>query len=256
MSATEPAAVDERTEDGFFGGRLRLIQPRHGHRVGTDAALLTAAARSLLTPGDHVADLGSGVGAVGLSLALSGAGRALLVEIDPATADLARENARRNGVEAAVLTGDVGAVGRPGLGEAERETFDLVVANPPFDAVGRFRASPQADKARAHAAGEGLLEVWTRAAARLLKPGGHAVMIHRPEALGELTAAFEGRFGDLRLKPVQARADGPAIRLIVAGRKGRRGALTLSAPFVLHGPDGAATAEAFAVQRGQATLPL
>ncbi|MDR6287132.1 tRNA1(Val) A37 N6-methylase TrmN6 [Methylopila jiangsuensis] len=256
MTGIGSAPADGLTEDGFFGGRLRLLQPRRGHRVGTDAALLTAAARGLLKDGDRIAEFGAGVGAVGLSLALSGAESATLVEIDPATAELARDNARRNGVAAAVLTADVADVGRPGLGEEMRDAFDLVVANPPFDAVGRFRASPQADRARAHAAGEGLAEIWVRAAARLLRPGGHAVMIHRPEAIGELVAAFGGRFGDLRLKPVQARADGPAIRLLVSARKGRRGALTLSPPFVLHGPDGAVTLEAHAVQRGQATLPL
>ena len=54
------------TEDAVLGGRLRLTQPRRGHRVGHDAILLAAA-----TPahaGEHVVDLGAGVGAAGLAL--------------------------------------------------------------------------------------------------------------------------------------------------------------------------------------------
>ena len=49
----------EFTEDAFLGGRLRLRQPKSGHRAGHDAMLLAAAtpARS----GDRV------VGAVGIS---------------------------------------------------------------------------------------------------------------------------------------------------------------------------------------------
>src|SRR6478736_1511110 len=51
----------EFTEDAFLGGRLRLRQPRSGHRAGHDAMLLAAAtpARS----GDRVVDLGAGDGA-------------------------------------------------------------------------------------------------------------------------------------------------------------------------------------------------
>jgi len=52
---TDPAG--EFTEDAFLGGRLRLRQPKSGHRAGHDAMLLAAAtsARS----GDRVVDFES-----------------------------------------------------------------------------------------------------------------------------------------------------------------------------------------------------
>src|ERR1700682_3551540 len=67
---TDPAG--EFTEDAFLGGRLRLRQPKSGHRSGHDAMLLAAAtsARS----GDRVVDFGAGVGAAGLAVAKRGAG--------------------------------------------------------------------------------------------------------------------------------------------------------------------------------------
>jgi tRNA1(Val) A37 N6-methylase TrmN6 len=85
------------SEDAVLGGRLILTQPLRGHRVGHDAILLAAAADA--QPGQHAIDLGAGVGAAGLALARRIEGVAVtLVEIDPALAALARENAARNGL--------------------------------------------------------------------------------------------------------------------------------------------------------------
>src|SRR5262245_51438190 len=55
------------TEDAFLGGRLRLRQPKSGHRAGHDAIMLSAATSA--RPGDRVVEFGAGVGAAGLALA-------------------------------------------------------------------------------------------------------------------------------------------------------------------------------------------
>src|SRR3954471_22182461 len=96
--APMPADLDAAlTDDAVLGGRLRLRQPRRGHRVGHDAILLAAAADA--GPGDHVVDLGAGVGAAGLALAVRQPGVNLtLLEVDPELAALASENAVRNGL--------------------------------------------------------------------------------------------------------------------------------------------------------------
>ena len=78
--------------DAILGGRLRLRQTRDGHRVGLDAILLAAAAGA---PVARLADVGAGVGAVGLALlqrwpAATGA----LIEIDPELAALAQGERR------------------------------------------------------------------------------------------------------------------------------------------------------------------
>ena len=93
------ATADMLTEDRWLGGRLLLVQPKRGHRVGTDAALLVAAA------GDNrqgrIVDVGAGVGAVGLALAQRNPLASVeLVELDPELAQLAEINAARNGLEA------------------------------------------------------------------------------------------------------------------------------------------------------------
>src|SRR5436309_2241896 len=93
----------EVTEDAALGGRLRLRQPRRGHRVGHDAILLAASCPA--RAGDDVVDLGAGVGAAGLALATRVEDTSVaLVEIDPDLAALAAENAARNGLGARVRT--------------------------------------------------------------------------------------------------------------------------------------------------------
>src|SRR5882762_7446370 len=120
----------EFTEDAFLGGRLRLRQPRSGHRAGHDAMLLAAAtsARS----GDRVVDFGAGVGAAGLAVAKRVAGlKLVLVEIDEVLAELARGNAASNAIAADVIVLDVtsAADGFAAVGLAP-DSADIVLMNP------------------------------------------------------------------------------------------------------------------------------
>src|SRR5262249_49320979 len=130
-----PGAAPEITDDAILGGRLRLHQQRRGHRVGHDAILLAAATDA--RAGDHVVDLGAGVGAAGLALLARVPGATVtLVEIDPDLASLARENIARNsyGTRARVaefdITGPREAFAAAGLDAA---CADHVMMNPPFN---------------------------------------------------------------------------------------------------------------------------
>src|SRR3954467_1857941 len=68
MSPQElPDTVGDVTDDAVLGGRLRLLQPRRGHRFGHDAILLAAATQA--RAGEHAVEFGAGVGAAGLALA-------------------------------------------------------------------------------------------------------------------------------------------------------------------------------------------
>jgi predicted O-methyltransferase YrrM len=156
----------ETTDDAVLGGRLRLRQQRRGHRIGHDAILLAAStgARS----GDHVVDLGAGVGAAGLALAMRIPDATVtLVEIDPVIAALATENIERNGLgeRARVVVLDVTAPSEAfaaatlGPGSADR-----VMMNPPFNDPARQNASPDAQRRTAHVAEPNLLSDWIAAA--------------------------------------------------------------------------------------------
>ncbi|GAB6845632.1 tRNA1(Val) A37 N6-methylase TrmN6 [Methylorubrum rhodinum] len=242
-----PAAEPDR----FLGDALLLHQPPRGaHRAGTDAVLL---ARWLAPePGGTVYDLGAATGAVGLAVAhLSPECRVVLVERDPALAALARENAAANGLDArvSVIEADLLASGiaRRAAGLAPNSA-DLVLTNPPFFEGPGHRASPDAGRAAAHAFPDaGGLETWMRACADLARPDGRIGLIHRADALPACLDALKGRFGDCAVRPVHARAERPAIRVLIAGRKGSRAPFRLLPPLVLQEADGRFTPEAEAL---------
>ena len=254
---SDPIA-DGLAVDRWLGGRLALVQPKSGHRVGTDAALLVAAAG---TPAGRIADIGAGIGAVGLALA-QGSERAFadLVEIDPDLARLAEINAARNGLQARVrvLRLDVlRPVERREAGLAD-EIADCVVTNPPFFEPGTVRVSPDKGRARAHvlppAEGGATLAAWLRASLALLKPGGRFVMIHRPDALATILAAVENRLGAVALLPVHPFAGAPAHRVLISGIKGSKAPLGIAPALILHQTGGGLTAEADAIHRGEAFI--
>jgi tRNA1(Val) A37 N6-methylase TrmN6 len=246
----------ETSLDEILGGRLRLRQMRAGHRVGVDAVLLAAAAGP---PARRIVDVGSGVGAVALALLERWPeGRADLIEIDPVGAALARENVEINGLadRARVLELDaLDGSARRAAGLANGEA-DLVVSNPPFFVAGEVRASPDARRARAHvfASAGSPLRAWIVASLALLAPGGRFAMIHRPEALPAILAAFGGRVGAVGLRPVHPRGDADAIRVLISGVKGSRAPLRVLPALVLHEASGAFTPLSAAIHRGEALL--
>lgn len=239
----------------LLDGRLILRQPATGHRVGTDAVLLAAAAPE--DAGPDLVDVGAGVGAVGLAVAARAPGIAVhLVEADAASASLAGQNADLNGFASRVQV-HVADIFDPDACAALRHRMHTALSNPPFYPANQVRASRDHDRARAHVfpggpKGHG---DWLRALMRFLPPHGIAVLIHRPDALPALLAAAENRLGTVSVRPIHARAGEPAIRILFGGVAGSRSPLRLLAPLVLHGPDGRFTDEAEALHRGQALLP-
>jgi tRNA1(Val) A37 N6-methylase TrmN6 len=253
----EPSAElgDGLTEDRWLGGRLVLLQPKRGHRVGTDAALLVAAAGDARQ--GWIVDVGAGVGAVGLALAERNPLASVdLVELDPDLARLAERNAARNGLEARTRVSRLDVLNPKERREAGlAESASCVVTNPPFFDPRAVRASPDEGKARAHvlSASEAgaVLGAWIQASLAVLAPGGRFLMIHRPDALSAILTGVGGRLGALALLPVYPTTGANAHRLLVSGLKGSRAPLRLAPGLVLHGADGRLTAEADAIHRGE-----
>lgn len=251
----EPEAI-ETTTDAVLGGRLKLRQPKRGHRVGHDAILLAAATAA--QGGEHVVDLGAGVGAAGLALAQRVADlRVTLVEIDPALCALARENAQANGlgdrVEALAL--DVATSGAFDAAGLNPGSVDRVLMNPPFNDPQRQNVSLDASRRLAHAATPTTLGLWINTASRLLKPDGVLTLIWRADGLDDVLDALGG-FGGIGILPVHPRADAPAIRVLVRAVKGGRAPLALHPALILNDANGKPSAAAEAVLREGALLRL
>ncbi|MGQ3675903.1 tRNA1(Val) (adenine(37)-N6)-methyltransferase [Xanthobacter sp. TB0139] len=241
----------ETTLDHVLGGRLKLLQAARGHRVGHDAILLAA-----IAPADalRMVDLGAGVGSAGLAfLARCPQAGGALVELEPDMARLARRNVMLNAMaeRCHVVCADVAQLARPGgPSTPEPAEADLVLMNPPYNMAAAHRTSPHAGRALAHMAPSNLLHEWVTAASRCLRPAGMLCLIHRPAAIGMILEALSGRFGAIEILPVHARADAPAMRLLVRARKERRTAPVFLPGLVLADEQGGQTARAEAVLRG------
>lgn len=213
-------------DDAFLGGRLVLRQPARGYRAGADAVMLAAACPA--AAGQRVLELGCGAGVALFCLGARVPGLDLTgLERQQELADLARHNAAATGIPARIVAGDLAAM----PADLRAETFDHVIANPPFFAAGT--RAPDASRAGARHE-DTALETWIDAGLRRLAPGGRIALVHRAEALDRILAALAGRAGDVSVLPVAARRGHDAGRVIVLARKGARGPLRLRAPFVLH----------------------
>lgn len=229
----------------FLGGKVVVRQPEQGFRGGLDAVMLAAA---IPDGGATALELGSGAGTASLCLAARRPDLTIIgVEIDPAMAALAGENAAANGRDRAQFTvADIFAL--PG---SLKRDFDRVFCNPPFHGPGR--ASPDAARAMA-LQDSGNLADWLRIGLQRTVSGGIFTTIVRADRLPEALAAMPGQ--GISLFPLWPKAGEPARRILVQAVKGSRTPPQLLAGLILHLPDGAHSPESQAVLWDGAALAL
>lgn len=241
----DPRAI-ERPRDAvvnaFAGGLLEIVQrARGGHRAGLESLLLAAAVDR--NHDGTVVDLGSGIGAVGLTIAARCPGaQVVLVDCDGralacAEAALRRPANRTFAHRVEVRNADVDRPGLRGLGSG---VADIVVANPPFHVAADRGCSPDPARRAAHVLGKAGLQPWIEAMETLLKTGGAAILITASGRLDQVMRFMEHGFGAIDLLPVQGRPGRPANRVLVRSVKGSRGPVRLFPPLVLHGDRGPA----------------
>jgi len=250
------ATADPTSDDALLGGRLVLRQPLRGHRFGHDAVLLAAAIPARM--GEHATELGAGVGAAGLALALRVEGLVVtLVEFDPNLAALARENAARNALadRVRVVCLDVAApVAQFAAAGLALDSADHVLMNPPFNVP--HNLSPDQARRLAHAGSPGTLAQWINTAARLLRPQGALTLIWRADGLADVLTALAPGFGAIAIVPVYPKPGAAAIRVLVSAAKTSNAPLSLLPGLVLAGSDSKPSAPAEAILRDGAALVL
>jgi tRNA1(Val) A37 N6-methylase TrmN6 len=246
------------TLDDFLGGRIRIAQPKQGHRAGSDAVWLQAAVAA--QPGIKVLDAGAGVGVAGLGLlARCPQIHVTAVDIDEGAVALAETNAQLNAFSAQfrAITMDLTAPAETLIAKGlVREGYYQVMANPPFHVEGTVRPAPDTGRAAAHIMEAGSLQTWVRFLATFTAPKGRITLIHMPRALPELLPLLDRRFGAVTLFPLFPKDGEPAVRVILQAKKGSRAGLRLLPGLVLHEADGSYTAKAEAVLRHGEALEL
>jgi tRNA1(Val) A37 N6-methylase TrmN6 len=211
-----------------------LVQPEGSFRFSADALLLAAFASG--QDARRAADLGTGCGVVAFGLALrfqelhcTGFDR------EAALIDAARANVQALGLggRVAFAQGDV-ADKRPPAG-LERESCELVTANPPYRIVGTGRRISSPARRSALEAPEGALADFARAAGFLLRRHGRFACVFLPARLGDVFAALRSaRLEPRRLRCVHPRPGAKATLVLVEARKHARPDLLIETPLTLH----------------------
>jgi tRNA1(Val) A37 N6-methylase TrmN6 len=238
------SVMPETTPGHLLGGRVVFVQPAAGYRAAIDPILLAAAVPDGFT--GRALDLGCGAGAATLCLAARASVCSVSgLERDPVLAQLAWNNARANGFGDR-MTVTVGDVRDPPL---PADSFDEVIANPPYLDAARADAVAHAGKAAATVEGEAILGDWVAGALRLVRRKGAVTIIHRADRLDALLGHLGRGAGEIVIVPLWPRQGASAKRVIVRARKGVGSPLRLTAGLVLHEADGTYTAAASRILR-------
>ncbi len=172
----------ERLDDLLCSGR-HIIQNKEQFCFSIDAVLLARYPR--YRKSWRVFDLGTGTGVMPLLIA-DEVKEIHALEINPVMAELAQRNVQLNGLEDKihVQQGDYRRIRE--LYPAE--SFDCVIANPPYRPLQQGTVSALEGVASARHEVTATLEDVVKAARYLLKFHGKFAMVHLPERLGEREA--------------------------------------------------------------------
>ena len=239
--------------DHLLNGRVILHQPRGGYRSAIDPVFLAAAVPDVQST--RILDVGCGVGAVALCYTARASSTEVVgLELQPQLAMLAEYNiaANRFGTRIQIMTGDL--LNPPP--ELRPESFDEVMANPPYLRAGHADPSPDVTKAISTIEGAADLDCWVRFCVAMARPSGGITFIHRADRLDELLALLFEHVGGIVVFPLWPSAGQPAKRVIVQGRRGAKSPMRLSAGMVLHTGSNDFTCEAETVLRDGMALNL
>lgn len=243
MGASEAAA-----RQAFPRG---LVQPEGGFRFGADALLLACFAADL--PGARVLDCGTGCGPAGLGLLLARNDAATTVrglDMAPDMVTAATANAERLGLSDRFAARRLDVRNIRQDAELAAESFDLVLANPPYRHPASGRRPTDAGRDAARFETDGGLAAFAAAAAYAVKNQGLFACVYLAERLGHVMATFAANRLEIKqLLPVSPRAGAPAGQVLVTARKNGRPGLRLDAPLTLyegHGQASRLTAAALA----------
>lgn len=244
--------------------RLKLAHLPNGFRTAMDSVLLAASCPA--KAGEHILDIGAGVGGVGLCVLARIKGVNLTgVEIQGAQVELAQRNAVTNGFEdqCEFIEADIrvflrdahkdNARSEPArLSDSKSDSkYDHIICNPPYLEAGTHVRSPHIEKATAMGHEDEALDIknWIDTAHYCLKSKGSFTLIHRSDHLDEIMKAFGKRFGAIEVFPLWPKAGVASKRVLIRAYKDRKSPMTLHYGLILHNEEGQYTVEADEILR-------
>ncbi len=179
----------------FFGRDFDVTPDVLIPRPETEHLIETALKQSAL----NILDIGTGSGAIAVTLALETRARVAATDISRSALSVAKENALRLQAQVDFVECDLGSAFRDG-------GFDTVVSNPPYVAeADRAIMQPEVrdhEPAVALFGGAGGLDIYRRLipeAARLLKPGGRLIVELGFDSLGPVRRMLDHDWRDIEV---------------------------------------------------------
>ncbi len=218
--------------DDLSRNGLRIIQSEHLFRFGMDAVLLSGFAQ---VKEDGLAlDLGTGTGIIPLLLSAKTPGRHFTgLEISAASADMAARSVALNDLTERIdiIKGDI----READALFAPASFDTITSNPPYLQGSHGLLNPDLEKAAARHEILCTLEDVVRAAGRLLVPGGHFYMVHRPFRLAEIIRVLSRyRLEPKRMRLVYPTIDKEPNMVLIEAVRGGRPRMTVEKPLIVY----------------------
>jgi len=182
----------------FYGRDFRVTPDVLIPRPETEHLVSACLAR--IRPGDRVLDIGTGSGAIAITVALETAARVVATDISMPALHVAADNARRLQAAVTFLASDLASA------FADR-SFDLVVSNPPYvprtDEAGLQREVRDYEPHVALFAGPTGLEIYKRLvaeAARVLRPGGWLLLELGYNSVDPVRAMLESGWSEITVE--------------------------------------------------------
>ncbi len=228
--------IDDLQRNGY-----QIIQNPEKFCFGMDAVLLTGFAHA--GEKDVLLDIGTGTGIIPLLMqAKYHCAHLTGLEIQEESADMARRSVALNGLNDTIdiVTGDVK--------EADRifkaASFDCITCNPPYMIGQHGIANPEGPKAIARHEILCTFEDVVRAAAKLLRTGGHFYLVHRPFRLAEiLTVLSQYKLEPKRMQLVYPYVDKEPNMVLVEAVRGGKPRMTVEKPLIIFEEPGVYTSE-------------
>ncbi|MDO4746187.1 MAG: tRNA1(Val) (adenine(37)-N6)-methyltransferase [Bacillota bacterium] len=171
----------ERIENIGFG-ELKLIQDPDQFCYGVDAVILADFAYSLCPDFKNAVDFGTGNGIIPIILSHKNKNAVITgVEIQAGAVELARRSCKLNNLE-----DRVNFVNTDITDFVSTDKIDIVTCNPPYFKKGGAIGSSSEAKFIARHETTATVEDFIKAAATVLKTGGHLFMVHRPSRLADI----------------------------------------------------------------------
>lgn len=226
---------NETLEDLQCGG-LCLIQKKDGFRFGTDAVLLADFAKNIHSK--KTLDLCTGTGIVPILLSKKTAAPEIYgLEIQEDIAEMAQRSVLINALEERVriTCGDL----KESSSFYPPSSFDLITCNPPYMKAGSAILNSSDNKVISRHEVMCTLEDIMRISAKLLKHGGHLVMVHRPNRLVDVLSEMRNfSIEPKKIRFIHTSFEKPPILFLTDGMKGANRDIKILPPLLLYDENG------------------